>query len=96
VSTYHVCVIHVISCCGHLGERNPSPCCLVAGCVGCAQAALLGAFGPELLPTFLGGRVDYEAVRQQWLDKMDAAIAQRQQHPCGKQVGWGCGRCEHS
>jgi hypothetical protein len=57
-----------------------------------AQAALLAAFGPELVPTFLGGQLDYDAVRQQWLDKMDAAIAQRQQHPRGKQVGWGCDR----
>jgi hypothetical protein len=45
------------------------------------------AFGPELVPTFLGGQLDYDAVRQQWLDKMDAVIAQRQQHPRGKQVG---------
>jgi hypothetical protein len=53
----------------------------------CLQAALLDAFGAELVPTFLGGQLDYEAVRQQWLDKMDAAIAQRQQHPRSKQVG---------
>eukprot|EP00882_Tetradesmus_deserticola_P017603 GHRQ01018859.1.p1 GENE.GHRQ01018859.1~~GHRQ01018859.1.p1 ORF type:complete len:410 (+),score=121.45 GHRQ01018859.1:377-1606(+) len=57
----------------------------VLGGVKASQAALLDAFGPELMPTFLGGQLDYEAVRQQWLDKMDAAIAQRQQQPRGKQ-----------
>eukprot|EP00882_Tetradesmus_deserticola_P020577 GHRQ01022231.1.p1 GENE.GHRQ01022231.1~~GHRQ01022231.1.p1 ORF type:complete len:349 (+),score=122.38 GHRQ01022231.1:377-1423(+) len=57
----------------------------VLGGVKASQAALLDAFGPELMPTFLGGQLDYEAVRQQWLDKMDAAITQRQQQPRGKQ-----------
>ncbi|KAF6256307.1 CRAL-TRIO domain-containing protein [Scenedesmus sp. NREL 46B-D3] len=58
----------------------------VLGGTKASKAALLDAFGPDLVPTFLGGQLNYEAVRQQWLDKMDAAIAQRQQHPCGKQV----------
>ncbi|WIA15339.1 hypothetical protein OEZ85_002004 [Tetradesmus obliquus] len=57
----------------------------VLGGARASQAALLDAFGAHTLPTFLGGQMDYETVRQQWLDKMDAAIAQRQQHPRGKQ-----------
>lgn len=47
---------------------------------------LAEAIGQEMLPNFLGGSLDYDAVRHEWLDKMDQAIAERQQHP-QEQVG---------
>ncbi|KAF8056433.1 SFH3 [Scenedesmus sp. PABB004] len=45
------------------------------------QQALLTEFGRELVPTFLGGALDYDAVRQSWLDKMDADSAALAAHP---------------
>lgn len=45
------------------------------------QKVLFDTFGRELVPAFLGGDLDYEATRHEWLVKMDQAIAQRQLHP---------------
>jgi hypothetical protein len=48
--------------------------------------------GRERVPSFLGGALDYEAAKQQWYAKMDAAMAERHQHPRGHQVRCGCRR----
>lgn len=45
------------------------------------QQVLFEAFGKELVPSFLGGQLDYDAVRDEWLAKMDRVIADRQHDP---------------
>jgi hypothetical protein len=38
------------------------------------QAELMRHFRPEQLPTLVGGTLDYETVRREWADKIDAAM----------------------
>jgi hypothetical protein len=42
------------------------------------QKALMAHFAPEMLPRELGGTLDMEATRAQWLSKLDASLAAAQ------------------
>lgn len=47
------------------------------------ERKLLEIFDPDMLPSFLGGNLDYEQARQQWTQKMDDAMAEKDKagHP---------------
>lgn len=42
------------------------------------QQVLSDALGKDLVPSFLGGQLDYDSARREWLAKMDQVIAERQ------------------